>query len=153
MPCRALLARLMVLPLAAAAFACSPPSAEDLVAEVIATRNDYEVALSSWIDRNAGTPQASLYLDVTVVKNTEESLNRLTVLVEQLDADNNVLDSQRVPIDVSDMDTRGLSRNYGVEVRPLAPGVEGVRLLVEPNPPSDVWDQFPELDRVRPRGR
>jgi hypothetical protein len=147
---RALLTALLI---AAAAVACSAPSAEDLVAEVLATRNEYDVALSSWIDRNAGTPQASLYLDVNVVKNTEENLTHLTVLVEQLDADNNVLDSQRVAIDVSDLDTRGLSRSYGLEVSPLAAGVEGVRLIVEPNPPADVWDEFPELERVRPRGR
>jgi len=150
---RAHLTLFAFLLLALAAPACSPPSADDLVAEVIATRNRYEVALSSWIDRDAGTPNASLYLDVDVVKNTEDNLTSLTVLVEQLDADNNVLDSQRVAIDVSDMDTRGLSRSYGLEVRPMAPGVEGIRLLVEPNPPADTWDEFPELDRVRPRGR
>jgi hypothetical protein len=143
---------LITLLLIAATAACAAPSADDLVAQVIATRNEYEVALSSWIDRDAGTPQASLYLDVNVVKNTEENLTRLTVLVEQLDADNEVLASQRVPIDVSDMDTRGLSRSYGIEVRPMAAGVEGVRLVVEPNPPREVWDEFPELDRVRPRG-
>jgi len=147
---RALLTALL---LAATAAACGAPSAEDLVAQVIATRNDYQVALSSWIDRDAGTPNASLYLDVNVVKNTEENLTHLTVLVQQLDADGNVLDSQRVPIDVSDLDTRGLSKSYGIDVRPMAPGVEGVTLQVEPNPPADVWNQFPELDRVRPRGR
>jgi hypothetical protein len=51
------------------------------------------------------------------------------------------------------MDMRGLSKNYGLEVRPMAAGVEGVTLVLEPNPPPDVWDQFPELDRVRPRGQ
>jgi len=146
----ALVAALLVT---AAAVACSPPSAEDLVADVIATRNQFEVSLSSWIDRDADTAQPWLYLDVAVVKNTEERLSRLTVLVEQLDADNEVLSSQRVPIDVSDMDVRGLSKTYGVEVRPMSPGVEGVRLVIEPNPSEDVWDEFPELDRVRPRGR
>ena len=146
----ALVAALLVT---AGAVACSPPSAEDLVADVIATRNQFEVSLSSWIDRDADTAQPWLYLDVAVVKNTEEQLSRLTVLVEQLDADNEVLSSQRVPIDVSDMDVRGLSKTYGVEVRPMSPGVEGVRLVIEPNPPEDTWDQFPELDRVRPRGR
>jgi len=147
---RALLTALL---LAATAAACGAPSAEDLVAQVIATRNDYQVALSSWIDRDAGTPNASLYLDVNVVKNTEENLTHLTVLVQQLDADGNVLDSQRVPIDVSDLDTRGLSKSYGIDVRPMAPGVEGVTLQIEPNPPADAWNEFPELDRVRPRGR
>lgn len=143
----------LLLGVACAALACAAPSAEDLVAEVLATRNEYEVQLSSWIERNSGTPNASLYLDVNVVKNTEESLTRLTVLVEQLDANNDVLASQRAPIDVSELDTRGLSRSYGVEVRPVAPGVEGVRLALEPNPPAETWAEFPELDRVRPRGR
>ena len=146
---RALLTALL---LALTAVACSAPSAEDLVAEVIATRNRFDVSLSSWIDRDTDTATPSLYLDVAVVKNTEDSLTRLTVLVEQLDANNQVLASQRVPIDVSDMDTRGLSKNYGLEVRPMAPGVEGVRLRIEPNPDPEVWSEFPELDRVRPRG-
>ena len=92
---------LLLAPLAAA---CSAPSAEDLVQQVLATRNQFEVALSSWIDRDAGTPNAYLYLDVNVVKNTEQNLTRLTVMVEQLDANNEVLTSQRVAIDVSDMD-------------------------------------------------
>jgi hypothetical protein len=133
--------------------ACSAPSAEDLVAGVIATRNNFEVNLSSWIDRDADTPQPWLYLDVAVLKNTEDNLTRLTVLVKQLDVDGTVIAEQRVAIDVSDMDMRGLSKNYGLEVRPMAAGVEGVTLVLEPNPPPDVWDQFPELDRVRPRGQ
>ena len=84
--------------LAATATACSPPTAEDLVAEVIAVRNNFEVTLTSWIDRDADTPAPYLYLSVGVVKNTEDSLNRLTVLIEQLDTNGNVLDAQRVPI-------------------------------------------------------
>jgi len=138
--------------LAVVAVGCAAPSADDLVADVIATRNQYEVALSSWIDRNAGTPQATLYLDVNVINNGQDSLQDLTVLVEQLDADNEVLDTQRVAIDVSGM-TGGLSKSTGVEVSPVAPGVEGVRVTIEPNPPADFWNEFPELDRVRPRGR
>jgi hypothetical protein len=27
-----------------------------------------------------------------------------------------------------------------------------VRVIVEPNPPRETWSEFPELDRVRPRG-
>ncbi len=139
--------------LAATAIACSPPTAEDLVAEVIAVRNNFEVSLASWIDRDTDTPAPYLYLSVGVVKNTEDTLTRLTVLVEQLDADGNVLDTQRIPINVSDMDMRGLSKTYALDVRPLAPGVEGVRLIIEPNPAAETWGEFPELDRVRPRGQ
>ena len=139
--------------LAAAAIACSPPTAEDLVAEVIAVRNNFEVSLSTWIDRDTDTAAPYLYLSVGVVKNTEDSLTRLTVLVEQLDADGNIIDAQRVPINVSDMDIRALAKTYSLEVRPLAPGVEGVRLIVEPNPSTETWGEFPELDRVRPRGQ
>ena len=137
---------------ALAIIACSPPSAEDLVAEIITTRNGYEVALGSWIDRDAGGGDPHLYLDVVVVKNTQEFLRDLTVLVEQLDADNEVLDSQRIALDVSGLDVSGLSKNIGVEVRPMVAGVEGVRLLIEPNPPREVWPELRELDRVRPRG-
>lgn len=144
--------QLTTLLVAAMAVGCSAPTAEDLVAEVIATRNQYEVALSSWIDRNVGTPQAHLYLDVNVINDGQGSLQTLTVLVNQLDANNEVLASQRVPIDVSGM-TGGLSKSTGIEVSPLAPGVEGVSLAIEPNPPADAWDEFPELERVRPRGR
>lgn len=146
---RALVAVLLL----AAVAACSPPSAEDLVAEVIRTRNNFEVSLASWIDRDTDTAQPWLYLDVVVLKDTEDNLTRLTVLVKQLDEAGAVLAEQRVAIDVSNMDMRGLSKNYGLELRPLAAGVEGVTLAIEPNPPREVWDQFPELDRVRPRGQ
>ncbi len=146
---RALVAVLLLAALAA----CSPPSAEDLVAEVIRTRNNFEVSLASWIDRDTDTAQPWLYLDVVVLKDTEDNLTRLTVLVKQLDEAGAVLAEQRVAIDVSNMDMRGLSKNYGLELRPLAAGVEGVTLVIEPNPPREVWDQFPELDRVRPRGQ
>ena len=139
--------------LLAAVVACSPPSAEDLVAEVIRTRNNFEVSLASWIDRDTDTAQPWLYLDVVVLKDTEDNLTRLTVLVKQLDEAGAVLAEQRVAIDVSNMDMRGLSKNYGLELRPQAAGVEGVTLAIEPNPPREVWDQFPELDRVRPRGQ
>ena len=144
---------LIALIAAAAAVACSPPTANDLVAEIIAARNEFEAEATSWIDRDVDTPDPSLYIEVIVVKNTEERLTRLTVLVEQLDAASAVVASLRVPIDVSDMDVRGLSKTYGVEVRPRHPGVEAIRLIIEPDPPADVWDQFPELDRVRPRGQ
>jgi hypothetical protein len=143
---------LIALLVAATAVACAPPSAEELVADIFATRNQFEVRLSSWIDRDPEGPAPYLYLDVAVVKNTEASLNRLTVLVEQLDANNQVLSAQRVPIDVSGLDLRGLSRQFPVEVRPMHPSVEGVRVIVEPNPPRETWSEFPELDRVRPRG-
>ena len=138
---------------AAVAVACSPPTADDLVAGIIATRNEFEAEATSWIDRDVDTPNPWLYVEVIIVKNTEEQLARLTVLVEQLDADSAVLAAQRIPIDVSDMDIRGLSKTYTVDVRPMQPGVEAIRLIIEPDPPVDVWDQFPELNRVRPRGR
>lgn len=146
---RALVIALLIVAVAA----CSAPSAEDLVAGVITTRNNFEVNLASWIDRDVDTPQPWLYLDVAVLKNTEDSLTRLTVLVQQLDGAGAVLAEQRVAIDVSGMDMRGVSKNYGLEVRPMAAGVEGVTLVIERNPPREVWDQFPELDRVRPRGQ
>ena len=146
-------ATFMALLLATLPLAWSPPSAENLVGEIVAVRNQFEVNLSSWIDRDADTSQPWLYLDVAVVKNTEEQLTALTVLVEQLDPDLQVLAAQRVPIDVSDMDVRGLSKTYGLEVRPMAPGVDGIRLIIERDPPMDAWSEFPELDRVRPRGQ
>ncbi len=144
---------LVTVLLLAAVAACSPPSAEDLVAEVIRTRNNFEVSLASWIDRDTDTAQPWLYLDVVVLKDTEDNLTRLTVLVKQLDEAGAVLAEQRVAIDVSNIDMRGLSKNYGLELRPMAAGVEGVTLAIEPNPAREVWDQFPELDRVRPRGQ
>ncbi len=146
-------AAFIALLLAATTIACSPPSAEDLVMQVIVERNNFEANLSSWIDRDTDTAAPYLYLSVDVVKNTEANLTRLTVLVQQIDADGNVLDTQRVPIDVSDMDMRGLSKKYSLDVRPLAAGIEGVTLIIEPNPERDTWGEFPELDRVRPRGQ
>ncbi len=135
--------------LAAAALAptaCAPPSAEELVRDVMQVRNNYDAKLQSWIQREDGT----LYLDVLVVNNNETSLRTLTVMVEQLDADNNVLSARRVPIDVAEL-TAGLGQSVGVTVPAAAAMVEGVRLYVEPAPPREAWAEFPEFDAVRPR--
>ena len=132
--------------LAAATLACAPPSAEELVRNVFQLRNNYDANLTSWILR----PDGSLYLDVLVVNNNETTLPALTVMVEQLDVDNNVLRAERVAIDVSAL-TAGLGQGIGVTVPNAIPEVEGVRLLVEGNPPRDVWAEFKELDGVRPR--
>lgn len=138
------------LTLGTLAAACGPPSAEDLVEDVIAVRNGFEIRLTSWIERD-DQAQPYLYLDVMVVKNTLEPLATLTILAEQLDANNHGLTTQRIPLDVANL-TDGLSQNLGLELRPAHPDVEGVRLFIEPRPPREVWDQFPEFDRVRPRG-
>ena len=132
--------------LAAATLACAAPSAEELVRNVFQLRNNYDANLTSWIVR----PDGSLYLDVLVVNNNETTLPALTVMVEQLDIDNNVLRAERVAIDVSAL-TAGLGQGIGVTVPNAIPEVEGVRLLVEGNPPRDVWGEFKELDGVRPR--
>lgn len=130
--------------------ACSAPSAEDLVREVIAQRNSYDARLSSWIVReDAAVP--FLYLDVMVVNNNmEATLRTLTVMVEQLDADDQVLDARRVALDVAAL-TAGIGQSIGVQVSPANPAVEGVRLFVEGNPATEVWPEFPEFDSVRPR--
>lgn len=133
------------------AIACGPPSAEDLVNEVLRKRNEFDVRLTSWIVRNEGTAEAHIYLDVVVLKPAEAAdVNTLTVLVEQVDAGGSVLHSQRVPLDVRNIDA-GFSQNVSREVRPVAPGVEGISLRVESSPPREAWAEFPELDRVRPR--
>lgn len=126
--------------------ACSAPSAEDLVHDVMAVRNNYDARLQSWIQRDDGT----LYLDVLVVNNNDTSLATLTVMVEQLDADNNVLDARRVPMDVAEL-TPGLGQSVGVTVPAAAEVVEGVRLFIERDPPREAWPEFPEFDAVRPR--
>ncbi len=132
--------------IAAATLACSAPSAADLVLEVIQTRNNYDAELQSWIVR----PDGALYLEVLVVNNNETALRYLTVMVEQLDADNNVLAVDRVSLDVAAL-TAGLGQNLGVTLPVAEPGVEGVRLFIETNPGEDIWPEFRELDSVRPR--
>ena len=130
---------------------CSPPSAEDLVNDVLLVRTEFDVELTSWVPRDEGGADPHLYVDVTIMKNTDESIQWLTVMVEQQDEIGNKLSETRVALDVFDIE-RGYPQNVGVAVRPLMPGVEGVRLYLEPNPPQEAWDEFPELDAVRPRG-
>jgi len=138
---------LAALVLALVAPACSPPSAEDLVRGVVEQRNNYDATLQSWAQREDG----SLYLDVLVVNNNAEtSLRTLTVLVEQLDADNNVLGSSREVLNVVTL-TAGLGQPVGVTVAGAAGQVEGIRLFVEPQPTEADWPDFPEFDAVRPR--
>jgi len=138
---------LAALVLAFVAPACSPPSAEDLVRAVAEQRNNYSATLQSWTQREDG----SLYLDVLVVNNNaESSLRTLTVMVEQLDADNNVLGSSRGVLDVVSL-TPGLGQPVGLTLAGAAAQVEGIRLFVEPLPAEDDWPDFPEFDAVRPR--
>jgi len=138
---------LAALVLALVAPACSPPSAEDLVRGVAEQRNNYTATLQSWTQREDG----SLYLDVLVVNNNiEGSLRTLTVMVEQLDADNNVLGSSREVLNVVTL-TAGLGQPVGVTLAGAAAQVEGIRLFVEPRPSAEDWPEFPEFDAVRPR--
>ena len=138
---------LAALVLALVAPACSPPSADDLVRGVMEQRRNYSATLQSWTQREDG----SLYLDVMVVNNNVEgSLRRLTVMVEQLDAEDNVLSADRVALDVATL-TPGLGQPVGVTVAGAAPVVEGIRLYVEPQPEEAEWPDFPEFDAVRPR--
>jgi len=130
-----------------AAPACSPPSADDLVRGVMEQRNNYSAELKSWTQREDG----SLLLDVLVVNNnTEASLRTLTVRVEQLDTDDTVLGSERVPMDVLSL-TPGLGQSVVVSVAGAAAQVEGVRLFIEGSPEETEWADFPEFDAVRPR--
>lgn len=126
--------------------ACSPPSADDLVRQVLEQRRNYDATLNSWILR----PDGSAYLDIQVVNNNESALGTLTVLVEQLDVDNNTLASSRVGIDVAAL-SAGLGQGLGVSVANAIPEVEGIRVSVEANPPRESWGEFKELDGVRPR--
>ena len=87
---------------------------------------------------------------MVVNNNVEESLRTLTVIVEQLDIDDKILDSRRHVLDVAEM-TAGIGQSVGVQVRPAFSAVEGIRLLVEPRPEREDWPEFPELDAVRPR--
>lgn len=140
----------VLLPLAILALACSPPSADDLVQEVLRQRQNYEARLSSWIIRDSTSPP-HLYLDVNVINNNQDAtLDQLTVMVEQLDSEDNVLSAQRVPIDASEL-TPGISESKGIEVSPAVANVDGVRLYIEGSPDPEVWNEFPELDAVRPR--
>ena len=139
-------ALLATILLTAVCIACSPPSAADLVRKVMEQRNNYDVNMTSWIQR----PDGSLYFDVMVVNNNQTALTKLTVMVEQLDADDNVLATGRVVMDVSAL-TAGLGQAIGVTLPNAAVGVEGARLFVESSPPKEAWPVFPELDAVRPR--
>ena len=110
-------------------------------------RNRYDATPQSWIVR----PDGTIYLEVLVVNNNlEGGLRTLTVLVEQIDTDETVLKSERVPMNVMSL-TAGLGKNLGVSVMAVKPDVEYVRLLVEAAPESDRWSEFPEFDAVRPR--
>ena len=138
---------LATLVLALATPACSPPSAEDLVREVTKQRNNYAATLQSWTQREDG----SLYLDVLVVNNnTEGVLRTLTVMVEQYDADDNVIGSSREIMQVATL-TAGLGQPVGVTLAGAATQVEGVFLFIERSPSEADWAEFPEFEAVRPR--
>lgn len=141
---------LLALTVAVASVACSAPSADDLVQDVMRQRMNYEARLNSWIVREDTSPP-HLYLEVNVLNNNQDvTLRTLTVMVEQLDSDGEVLSAQRKAIDVAEL-TPGIGQSMGVQVAPAHPQVDGIRLFVESQPERDTWSQFPELDAVRPR--
>lgn len=132
------------------ALACAPPTADELVEEVMVTRLSYDVQAKSWIIRDGSNPP-EIYIEALVINNNQEAtLRTLTVKVDQLDADGELLSSQRVPIDVVAL-TPGIGQTLGVVASPAHPDVDGITLLVEPRPDADVWAEFPEFDAVRPR--
>ncbi len=138
---------LAILVLALVAPACSPPSADALVRGVMAQRNNYDATPLSWIQREDG----SLLIEVMVVNNNAEgALRTLTVLVEQLDAEEKILRSSREVLNVATL-TAGMGENMNLTVGNAAALVENIRLLREPNPPEADWDEFPEFAAVRPR--
>ena len=92
-----------------------------------------------------GAP-SSLYLDVLILNNSDKSLRTLTLLVEQLDANDQLLASQRVAAEVTAL-TPGISQTVGVELGPAHSSVEGIRLILELDPGPEIWDQFPEFNR------
>ncbi|NKB86908.1 MAG: hypothetical protein GKS06_01635 [Acidobacteria bacterium] len=140
-------AALALLMLAIVAPACSPPSADDLVRGVMEQRRNYTAELKSWAQREDG----SLYLDILVVNNNAEgSLRNLTVLVRQLDADDNVIGESRESLNVSTL-TPGLGQPVGVTVAGASARVEGAYVVIEPQPEEAEWSDFPEFDAVRPR--
>ena len=51
---------------------CSPPSAEDLVNDVLLVRTEFDVELTSWVPRDEGGADPHLYVDVAIMKNTDE---------------------------------------------------------------------------------
>ena len=132
------------------ASSCSAPTAEDLVRDLVRSRNDYEVRLTSWVVREHPGAPSSLYLDVLILNNSDKSLRTLTLLVEQLDANDQLLASQRVAAEVTAL-TPGISQTVGVELGPAHSSVEGIRLILELDPGPEIWDQFPEFNAVRPR--
>lgn len=130
--------------------ACAPPSADDLVEEVMRTRLQYDVEARSWIIREDSDPP-EIYIETFVLNNNqEESLRTLTVLVEQLDGDNELIAADRVVLDVAEL-TPGIGRSIGVTVPVANDAVEGLIVRRETQPDREVWREFPEFEAVRPR--
>lgn len=141
---------LLLLLAALAGAACSAPSADELVEEVMMTRVNYDVEARSWIIRDESDPP-EIYIETFVINNNQDqALRTLTVLVEQYDVDGNLVAENRVALDVAEL-TPGIGRSIGVTVPAANMEVDGLVVRREIQPDQAVWGEFPEFERVRPR--
>ncbi len=144
------LVTLLLLATSLSAIGCAPPSADELVEDVMRIRLQYDVEARSWIIREESNPP-EIYIEAFVLNNNQDdALRTLTVMVEQYDADGNVIGADRVALDVADL-TPGIGRSIGITVPAASDNVDGLVVRREVRPEQDVWGEFPEFDAVRPR--
>lgn len=123
--------------------ACAACSEADPLMVRLAHRSHYQVDVVSFSPRDNGR----LLVELEVRAGMGEHLKRITATIHQHSPAQDILVSDRVTLDLSQMDATGVIRVYA-DIN-AAPGeLGGLSSTIERTPDAADYDQFPEIMEV-----
>lgn len=131
--------RLFILLLIPASVSCAP---ENPIESVVTARNGYGVEVTNLINR---PDENKILIEFNVINSTPSRLDHLTVLMEQLDADENVLDKSRHVLDVSELGYNG-SMPILKKIERASDRVQAVSCRIEKNPDRKAMMEMKEFE-------
>jgi hypothetical protein len=117
--------------------------ASDPRTAVLEDRALYSVALTSWADRGDGTLVASVRISGPV----HSKLRELTFEVQGRDAQNEIVLSEWVTVDLSEM-VRGTPLEQSLILETYGLPLEGLAIDLHPNPDPEALTELEELREV-----
>ena len=115
----------------------------DPLAERLAQRTHYQVDVVGFSPREGGR----LLVELEARAGMGEHLRQLTATIRQHGEGEEILASDRVTLDLAEMDATGVVRVY-TDVDAFEGVIQGVSALVEHAPTPAEYDQFPEILEV-----
>lgn len=124
---------------------CTSCGDDDPLAARLQVRASHEVNVESFNSRDDDT----ILVELAVRSPRGPVLDTLTVTIRQHDLDQEVLQEDRVPLDLSAMDATGVLRVF-TSVQSAGGAVEAISVVVEMAPAEADYKQFPEIQTVLP---